>query len=110
MANVASVDVWSGHVRSRKRRARGGGAMGCLKTAVDITSFVICWVGPAAKGAHHQGSGIFGAHCHIMVTTTFNTDKWLGAIGFSMPVRLAPGALYDGSFLPQHFDGNLHVT
>jgi hypothetical protein len=45
-----------------------------------------------------------------MVTTTFNTDKWSGAVGFSMPVRLAPGTLYDGSFLTRRFDDYLHVT
>jgi hypothetical protein len=75
MANVASVDVPSGHARSRGPRASWGGAPSCLKTAVDITYFVICWVGPAAKGACRLGSGIFGAHCRIMVTTRFNTDK-----------------------------------
>ena len=88
----------------------GGGAPSCLKTAVDFTSFVICWVGIAAEGALRRGGGIFGAHCRIMVTTTFDTDKWSGTIGFSMSVRLAPGALYDRSFLSRRFDGDLHVT
>jgi hypothetical protein len=91
-------------------RFEGGGDPSCLKTAIDITSFIICWVGPAAKGARRRGSGIFGAHCRIMVTTTFNTDKWPDAIGFRMPVRLTPGALYDRSFLPRRFEGILHLT
>jgi hypothetical protein len=110
VANVASVNVLSGHARSGRLRSGGGGAPSCLKAAVDITPFIICWVGPAAKGTRRRGSGIFGAHCRIMVTTTFNTDKWSGAIGFSMPVRLAPSALYDRSFLSRRFDSNLHVT
>jgi hypothetical protein len=110
VANVASVDVRSGHARSGRPWSGGGGAPSCLKTAVDITSFINRWVGPATKGARRRGSGIFGAHCRIMVTTTFDTDKWSDAIGFSMPVRLAPSALHERSFLPRRFDGNLHVA
>jgi hypothetical protein len=110
VANVASVDLRSGHARSGRPWAWGGGTPSYLKTAVDITSFVIRWVRSAAKGARRRGSGIFGAHCRIMVTTTFNTDKWSSAIGFSMPVGLAPSALHDRSFLPRRFDDNLHVA
>jgi hypothetical protein len=110
VANVASVDLRSGHAKSGRPRAMGRGAPSCLKTAVYITFFVIRWVRPATKGARRRGSGIFGAHCRIMVTTTFNTDKWSGAIGFSVPVGLAPSALHDRSFLPRRFDDNLHVA
>ena len=93
MAHVTSVDVWSEHTRSR-RPQWGRSASSCLETAVDITSFIICWMGPTAKGALRWGSRIFGIHCRIMVTTKFNTHKWSGAIRFSMHVRLAPNALY----------------
>jgi len=110
VASVAIVDVRSGHTRSRGSRTGGGRAPSCLKTAVDITSFMVRWMGPAAKGARRRGSGIFGALCRIMVPTTFNSGKRAGTIGFSMPVRLASGALYDRSFPPWRFDGDLHVT
>ena len=110
LAYVASVDVLSRQARRKRPWARGGGAPGCLETAVDVTTFVICWVGPAAEGALRRSGGIFGALCRIMVTTTLNTDEWSGTIGFSVPVRLAPGALYDGSFLSRRFNGDLHVT
>jgi hypothetical protein len=108
-ANVVSDDLRSGHARSGRPRASGRGAPSCLKTALDITSFVVRWVRPATKGARRRGSGIFGAHCRIMVIPAFNTDKWSEAIGFSMPVGLAPSALHD-SFLPRRFDDNLHVA
>ena len=108
--NVASVNVWSGRARIRTPWSGGRIAPGCLETAVDIATFIISWMGLTIKGARRRGSGIFGTHCHIMVTTTFNTYKWSGAIGFSMPVRLAPSALYDRVFLSWCFDGNLHVT
>ena len=85
-------------------------APGCLETAVYIATFIISWMGPTKKVARRRGSGIYGTLCRIMVTTTFNTDKRSGAIGFSMPVRLAQSALYDNVFLPRCFDGNLHVT
>jgi hypothetical protein len=110
VAKVASVDLRSGHARSGRPRARAGGAPSCLKTAVDITSFVVRWVRPATKGARRRGSGIFGAHCCIMVTTTFNTDKYSGAISFSKPVGLAPSALHNRSFLPRLFDDNFHIA
>jgi len=77
---------------------------------VDITSFIVRWMGPAAKGARRGGSGIFVALCRIMVPTTFNTGKQVGTIGFSMPVRLASCALYDRGFPPWRFDSDLHVT
>jgi len=67
-------------------------------------------MGPTAKGARRRGSGIFGALCRIMVPTTFNTVKRAGTIDFSIPVRLASCALYDRSFRPWRFDGDLHVT
>jgi hypothetical protein len=41
VAKVASVYMRSGHARSGRPRARGRGAPSCLKTAVDITSFVV---------------------------------------------------------------------
>jgi hypothetical protein len=98
MVNIASVNMRDGHAGSRNPRAGDRSALSCLEAAVNITSFIICWVGPAAEGARRRDSGVFGAHCCIMVTTTFNTDEWSGAIGFGMSVRLAPGALYDRSF------------
>jgi len=110
VASVASVDVWSGNTRSRGLRTEGGSAPSCLKTAVDITSFIVRWMGPAAKGTRRRGSGTFGALCRIMVPTTFNTGKWAGTIGFSMPVRLASCALYDRSLPPWRFDGDLYVA
>jgi hypothetical protein len=110
VAKITSVDLRSEHGRSGRPRARGGGAPSSLKKAVDITSFVVRWVRPATKSARRRGSGIFGTHCHIMVTTTFNTDKRSGAISFSMPVSLAPGALHNRSFLPRCFDYNLYVA
>jgi hypothetical protein len=106
MANVTSVNVRSGHARSRRPRAREGASPSCLKTAVDITSFVICWVGPPQR-AHV--AGVVGSFVHAAVLFS-PPDKWSGAIGFSMPVGLAPGSLYDRSFLPWRFNGNLHVT
>jgi hypothetical protein len=109
VANVAIVDLRSGHARSGSSLAGGGCPPSCLKTAVDITIFVIRWVSPAAKGARRRGSGIFGAHSRSMVSTIFNTDKWPGAIGFSRPVGLAPSALHDRSFLPWRFNYN-HVA
>ena len=65
----------------------------CLETAVDIATFIISWMGLTTKGARRRVSGMFGTLCRIMVTTTFNTDKLSGAIGFCMPVKLAPSAL-----------------
>ena len=73
VASVASVDVRSGHTKSRGSWMGGRSAPSCLKTAVDITSFIVRWMGPAAKGARRRGSGIFGALCRIMVPITFNT-------------------------------------
>ena len=55
VASVDSVDVWSGNTRSRGSRRGGGSAPSCLKMAVDITSFIVCWMGPAAKGARRRG-------------------------------------------------------
>ena len=110
MANIAIVDVRSGHTRSRGSRTRGGIAPSCLKSAVDITSFIVRWMRLTAKGARRRGSGIFRALCRIMDPTTFNTGKRAGTIGFSMLVRLASGALYDRSFPPWCFDGDLHIT
>ena len=61
MASVASIDVWSGKTSSRGSRTGGGSAPSCLKTAVDITSFIVRWMGPAAKDTRRRSSGFFGA-------------------------------------------------
>ena len=109
MAIVANVDAeWA--CESRGLRTEGGSALSSLKTAVDIVSFIVRWLVPAAKGARRWGSGIFGSLCRIMVPTTLNIGKRAGTTGFSMPVRLASGALYDRTFPPWRFDGDLHVT
>ena len=110
MTSVASVDMRNGHTRSRGLRTESASAPSCLKTAVDITSFLVRWMDPAAKGVCRWGSGIFGALCRIMVPTTFNTGKRESTIAFIMPVSLALGALYNRSFPPWRFDGNLHVA
>ena len=99
MAIVASVNVRRGHTGSTGSRTWCGNAPSCQTMAVDITSFIVRWMGPTAKGACRGGGGIFGELCRILVPTTFNTGKRAGKIGFSMPLRLASGTLYDRIFL-----------
>ena len=84
--SVASVNVWSGSARIRTPWSGSRIAPGYLETAVNITTFIISRMYPTTNGSRRRGSWIFGTLGRIMVTTTFNTDKLSGAIGFSMPV------------------------